>query len=140
MATASLPDKVAFELVAPERLLASEMVNMVVAPGAEGDFGVLPQHSLFMSLLRPGVIEIHDGGAIKERIFVGGGFAEVNERGCIVLAEEALPVEDIDIGQARQRLKDAQDDLAEATNDIDRARFEREIRVAEAQIAVAGGG
>ena len=139
MAAASLPDKVAIELVAPERLLASEMVDMVVAPGAEGDFGVLPQHSLFMSLLRPGVIEIHDGGAIKERIFVGGGFAEVNERGCIVLAEEAMPVEDIQLDQARQRLKDAQDDLAEATNDVDRARFEREIAIAEAQIAVAGG-
>ncbi len=140
MATASLPDKVAFELVAPERLLASEMVDMVVAPGAEGDFGVLPQHSLFMSLLRPGVIEIHDGGRITQRIFVGGGFAEVNERGCIVLAEEALPVEDIDIGQARQRLKNAQDDLGEATNDVDRARLEREIAIAEAQIAVVGGG
>jgi F-type H+-transporting ATPase subunit epsilon len=139
VATASLPDKVAFELVAPERLLASEMVDMVVAPGAEGDFGVLPQHSLFMSLLRPGVIEIHDGGAITQRIFVGGGFAEVNERGCIVLAEEALPVEDIDLGKARQRLKDAQDDLSEATNDVDRARLEREIAIAEAQIAVAGG-
>ena len=139
MATASLPDKVAFELVAPERLLASELVDMVVAPGAEGDFGVLPQHSLFMSLLRPGVIEIHDGGAITQRIFVGGGFAEVNERGCIVLAEEALPVEDIDLGQVRQRLKNAQDDLAEATNDVDRARLEREIAIAEAQIAVAGG-
>ncbi|MGH6920468.1 MAG: ATP synthase F1 subunit epsilon [Geminicoccaceae bacterium] len=138
MATASLPDKVAFELVAPERLLASELVDMVVAPGAEGDFGVLPQHSLFMSLLRPGVIEIHDGGVITQRIFVGGGFAEVNERGCIVLAEEALPVEDIDVGQARQRLKNAQDDLSGATNDVDRTRLEREIRVAEAQIAVAG--
>jgi F-type H+-transporting ATPase subunit epsilon len=139
VATASLPDKVAFELVAPERLLASEMVDMVVAPGAEGDFGVLPQHSLFMSLLRPGVIEIYDGGTIRQRIFVGGGFAEVNERGCIVLAEEALPVEDLDLGQARQRLKNAQDDLAEATNEVDRARLEREIRVAEAQLAVAPG-
>lgn len=137
MATASLPDKVAFELVAPERQLASEMVDMVVAPGAEGDFGVLPQHSLFMSLLRPGVIEIHDGGNTR-RIFVGGGFAEVNERGCIVLAEEALPVEDIDVEQARQRLKNAQDDLADATSDIDRARLEREINIAEAQIAVVG--
>jgi F-type H+-transporting ATPase subunit epsilon len=139
MATASLPDKVAFELVAPERLLASEMVDMVVAPGAEGDFGVLPQHSLFMSLLRPGVIEIHDGGAIRQRIFVGGGFAEVNERGCIVLAEEALPVEDIVPEQARKRLKDAQDDLAEATNEVDRARLEREVAIAEAQLAVASG-
>ena len=141
MATASLPDKVAFELVAPERLLASEMVDMVVAPGAEGDFGVLPQHSLFMSLLRPGVIEIHDGGRITQRIFVGGGFAEVNERGCIVLAEEALPVEDIDLGQARQRLKDAQDDLAEATRRRRRApASSARSAIAEAQIAVAGGG
>ena len=49
--------KVAFELVAPERLLASEEVDMVVAPGAAGDFGVLPEHSPLMSLLRPGVIE-----------------------------------------------------------------------------------
>ena len=138
MATAPLPDKVAFELVAPERLLASEMVDMVVAPGAEGDFGVLPQHSLFMSLLRPGVIEIHDGGAIKQRIFVGGGFAEVNERGCIVLAEEALPVEDIDVEQARRRLRNAQDDLAEASSEVDRTRLEHEIAIAEAQIAVAG--
>ena len=132
-------DKVAFQLVAPERLLASAEVDMVVVPGAEGDFGVLPQHSLFMSLLRPGVIEIHDGGAIKERIFVGGGIAEVNERGCIVLAEEAMPVGDIDGNQARQRLKNAQDDLAEATNEVDRARLEREIAIAEAQIAVAAG-
>jgi F-type H+-transporting ATPase subunit epsilon len=139
VATAALPDKVAFELVAPERLLASEMVDMVVAPGVEGDFGVLPQHSLFMSLLRPGVIEIYDGGAIKQRIFVGGGFAEVNERGCIVLAEEALPLEDIDLGQARQRLRNAQEDLTAATSDVDRARLEREIAIAEAQIALVGG-
>ena len=139
MATASLPDKVAFELVAPERLLASEMADMVVVPGAEGDFGVLPQHSLFISLLRPGVIEIYDGGAIKQRIFVGGGFAEVNERSCIVLAEEALPVGEIDLEQARQRLKDAQEDLVEATDDVARARGEREAAIAEAQIQAAGG-
>ena len=139
MATASLPDKVAFELVAPERLLASEMADMVVVPGAEGDFGVLPQHSLFISLLRPGVIEIHDAGAIKQRTFVGGGFAEVNERSCIVLAEEALPVNEIDLEQARQRLKDAQENLAEATDDVARARCEREVAIAEAQIQAAGG-
>jgi F-type H+-transporting ATPase subunit epsilon len=129
--------KVAFELVAPERLLVSEAVDMVVAPGAAGDFGVLPNHSLLMSLLRPGVIEIHDGGRVTWRIFVGGGFAEVNPRGCIVLAEEAMPVEDIDPAAARQRLKDAQDDLGTAKDDAERARLEREIEIAEAQIQAA---
>ena len=132
-------DKVAFQLVAPERLLASAEVDMVVAPGSEGDFGVLPQHSLFMSVLRPGVIETYEGGQVSRRIFVGGGFAEVNARGCTVLAEEAVPVEEIDLERARRRLSNAQDDLREATNEAARARFEREIRIAEAQIQAAGG-
>jgi F-type H+-transporting ATPase subunit epsilon len=132
-------NKVAFEMVAPERLLASELVDMVVAPGAAGDFGVLPNHSLLMSLLRPGVIEIYEGNQVTRRIFVGGGFAEVNPQGCIVLAEEALPVEEIDLEAARRRLKDAQDDLGEAKDDAAHAAAEREIGIAEAQIQAAGG-
>ena len=132
-------NKVAFQLVAPERLLASAEVDMVVAPGAEGDFGVLPQHSRFMSVLRPGVIETYEGAQVSERIFVGGGFAEVNERGCTVLAEEAMPVAEIDPERARARLSAAQDDLKEAKNDAERARFERQIAIAEAQIQAAAG-
>ena len=132
-------DKVAFQLVAPERLLASAEVDMVVVPGAEGDFGVLPQHSLFMSVLRPGVIETYQGAQVSERIFVGGGFAEVNEHGCTVLAEEAMPVAEIDVEQARRRLSDARDDLREATDDVARARLEREIGIAEAQIEAGSG-
>jgi F-type H+-transporting ATPase subunit epsilon len=132
-------DKVAFQLVAPERLLASAEVDMVVVPGSEGDFGVLPQHSLFMSVLRPGVIETYEGAQVSRRIFVGGGFAEVNARGCTVLAEEAMPVAEIDLERARARLSAAQDDLGEATDDPGRARLEREIRIAEAQIQAAGG-
>jgi F-type H+-transporting ATPase subunit epsilon len=133
-----LEGKVAFELVAPERALASAAVDMVVAPGVDGDFGVLPQHSLFMSLLRPGVIETFEGDRVTRRIFVGGGFAEVNERGCTVLAEEALPVEEIDVGAARRRASDAQDDLREASDDAVRAHLEREIRIAEAMIEAGG--
>lgn len=132
-------DKVAFELVAPERLLASERVDMVVAPGAAGDFGVLPNHSLLMALLRPGVIEIWQGQQVTRRIFVAGGFAEVNPHGCIVLAEEAVPVEEIDPEAARRRLKSAQDDLGEARDDAGRAAAEREIAIAEAQLQAAGG-
>jgi F-type H+-transporting ATPase subunit epsilon len=130
---------VEFELVAPERLISSEQVDMVVAPGEAGDFGILPQHSLFMSLLRPGVVEVYAGGEVTRRIFVGGGFAEVNGRSCIVLAEEALPVANIDLDRARQRLSDARDDLGEAADDAERARCEREIAIAEAMIRAAGG-
>lgn len=139
MAEAANPDKVVFELVSPERLLASEEVDMVVAPGEAGDFGVLPQHSQLMSLLRPGVIETFEGDQVRGRIFVGGGFVEVNEHGCTVLAEEAMPVDRIDLERARKRLSNARDDLSEAKDDAERTRLEREIAIAEAQIEAAGG-
>ena len=72
-----MADKVQFELVSPEKLLLSEAVDMVVVPGSEGNFGVLPGHSLLISTVRPGFIDVYDGAVISERIFVSGGFAEV---------------------------------------------------------------
>ncbi len=138
MADGNRPDKVAFELVAPERVLASELVDMVVCPGADGDFGVLPEHSLLMSLLRPGVIEVYQGSQVTARIFVAGGFAEVNPQGCTVLAEEAMPVAELDAARARQRLQDARDELGETKEELDRARCEREIAIAEAMLAASG--
>jgi F-type H+-transporting ATPase subunit epsilon len=90
--------KLQFELVSPERLLLSEPVGMVVVPGTEGNFGVLPGHSLFISTVRPGVIDVYAEGlpAITERIFVSGGFAEVTPERCTVLADEAVPLSALD--------------------------------------------
>ena len=87
-----------FELVSPERLLSSGKVAMVVVPGAEGDFGVLPGHAPVMSTIRPGAIAIYeaDSNTLTRRIFVDGGFAEVTPEGLTILAESATPVSDID--------------------------------------------
>ena len=79
-----------FELVTPERLVASDEVHMVVVPGTEGDFGVLEGHAPFMSTIRNGELSIHrTAGGAPERIAIEGGFAEVNDRGLTVLAERA---------------------------------------------------
>jgi F-type H+-transporting ATPase subunit epsilon len=129
-----MADKLAFELVAPERLLASIEADMVVIPGADGDFGVLPLHAPVMSLLRPGVIAVYQGDRVDRRLFVDGGFAEVNERGCIVLAERAEPLEDIQLEAARQDLRDAEEDLADAKTDAERGRCERLVEVARARV------
>jgi F-type H+-transporting ATPase subunit epsilon len=128
--------KLAFELVSPERLLVSGAVDMVVLPGEEGDFGVLPLHAPLVSLLRPGVITTYAGDRPDERIFVAGGFAEVNERGCIVLAEAAEPVAELTRADVEERLRDARDDLADAKapSDAERERLERLIKVAEARL------
>ena len=87
---------------------------MVVIPGTEGDVGVLPGHSLLIAAVRPGVIDIHEGGQVRESIFVAGGFAEVSPERCTVLAEEAVPVADIDRAEAEKRLEDAKQALTKA--------------------------
>jgi len=127
-------ETVEFELVSPERLLKSEPVDMVVVPGAEGDFGVLPGHSPLISAVRPGVIDIHNGGRVSERIFVAGGFAEVSPERCTVLAEEAVNVTDINREAAEKRLEDAKAGLAEA-EDGAKGAAEKEVKAAEAMLA-----
>ena len=91
-----------------------------------------------ISAIRPGVIAVHDEGRVTERIFVAGGFAEVTPERCTVLAEEALPVGDIDRPAAEQRLKDAREDLEDAEDEATREAAARQIAVAEALIAAAG--
>ncbi len=79
-----------FELVTPEKLIASDDVYMVVVPGTEGEFGVMAGHAPFMSTLRDGELAIYrSSGSEAERIAVSGGFAEVSDRGLTVLAESA---------------------------------------------------
>jgi F-type H+-transporting ATPase subunit epsilon len=129
-----MADQVQFELVSPERLVVSRPVEMVVVPGVEGDFGVLPGHAPLISEVRPGVIAVFEGGKVEERIFVAGGFAEVTAERCTVLAEQALPIAEIDRGAVETALKDAREDLAEAKNDHERAAAEAAIAVAEAKI------
>lgn len=132
-----MADKVSFELVSPARLLLSEDVDMVVIPGAEGDFGVLPEHAPLVSSIRPGVINVYDGNDISQRIFVAGGFAEVTPEGCTVLAEEAVAVGDIDRAAVESDLGNLRDDLSDAKDEAEAGAIARRIAVAEAKIAAA---
>ena len=137
-----MADRVEFELVSPAKLLVSEPVEMVVVPGEDGDFGVLPGHAPVISLVRPGVIDIHEDGRVSRRIFVAGGFAEVTPERCTVLAEEAQPVEDIDAALAGERLAAARTAVDNPEDDDERAQRAglRELRAAEALVAAAQQG
>ena len=129
-------EKLAYELISPERLLARGEADMVVVPGEQGDFGVLPLHAPLVALLRPGVIRIFDGQTVVDRLFVAGGFAEVSERGLTVLAEAAEPVAEITLEEARRRLREAEEDLAIAKepSEAERERLERAIAIARARL------
>jgi F-type H+-transporting ATPase subunit epsilon len=104
-----------FELASPAQLVFSGEVDQVDVPGAEGDFGVLAGHAPLIAALRPGILTIREGGSAK-RLYVRDGFAEVNPSGLTVLAESAVPVEDVqaatlqdDIEAAEARLTEAKD-------------------------------
>ncbi len=134
-----MADKVNFELVSPERVLVSDTFDMVVIPGGDGDFGVLPDHSPLISTIRPGVIDIHDGGNVAHQVFVAGGFAEVLPNRCTVLAEQALMVESIDPEDVRPQIEAAELDLRDAETDADRSKAEEELAALRAMLDAAPG-
>jgi len=84
----------AFELVSPERLLISGQADEVTAPGIEGEFTVLAQHAPFITVLKPGIVTVKTGGD-TQRLYVRGGFAEVNPDGLTILADFAVAVEEL---------------------------------------------
>ena len=127
-----MADRVQFELVSPERLLLSEMVEMVVIPGAEGNFGVLPGHAPLISTIRPGMIEIYEGRTVVRRLFVVGGIAEVTPERCTVLADAAMPPEHLDRGAIEAELQIVEGNLPSLRERVGRAAgTERERLVAE---------
>ena len=140
-----MPDLLHFELVSPEKLLRSGEVYMVVVPGTEGDFGVLPGHAPLVSTIRPGAIQVFAASMndVPERIFIDGGFAEVGPDGLTILAESAVPVGEIDVegtsrelAAAREVLRGLQDAARDAGADAMTAAEKRVARF-EAMQAVA---
>lgn len=123
--------KIAFELVSPERLLESTEADMVVVPGSEGDFGVLAGHVPIISTLRPGVIEVHDGNTVRQRIMVTGGFAEVSNDRLTVLVEEAMPLADVSAAQLDGRIRQAQEAVSEAGDAVAKESAEKQLLTAQ---------
>ncbi len=133
-----MADKVEFELVSPEKLLKSLPVDMVVVPGTEGDFGVLAGHAPMIATVRPGVIDVYEGDRVVDRVFVAGGFAEVTETRCTVLAEEAEALSGIDRAAVEKAIKDLSEDLDDAASDSAKAAVEAKLGVARAKLEALG--
>lgn len=132
-------EKVEFELVSPERLLMSESVEMVVVPGAEGDFGVLSGHAATVSSIRPGVLAVFENGNVTSRVFLAGGFAEVTPERCTVLADDAVAFEDLDRAEIEKSIADLRDDVSVARDDAEKDTVEKALAIAEAKIAALDG-
>jgi len=117
-----MADPLKFDLVSPERLLVSEEVESVVVPGGEGYFTVFARHAPIMSTLKPGQIEMKGLSGAVRRFFVRGGFADVTPAGLTILADQAIPLEDLDAATLAQEIQNAEEDLADAADNELRRR------------------
>ena len=122
-----MPDAFKFELVSPERLLVSADVEHVLVPGSEGDMTILARHAPILTTLRPGLLDIGLPSGEHQRYFIRGGFAEVGPAGLTVLAETAIDLVELDAGQIAQAVKDAEEDVADATEDAVRDRAKMKL-------------
>jgi F-type H+-transporting ATPase subunit epsilon len=114
-----------FDLVSPEQLVYSGEVEHVVVPGTEGEFGVLAGHAPLIAMLRPGVVKIL--GADEQDILVVGGFAEVSPEGLTILADRAVPLAEVDPSVIAEEIQDAEEDVADATDDATRDRLQHKL-------------
>ncbi|MEL6666557.1 MAG: F0F1 ATP synthase subunit epsilon [Pseudomonadota bacterium] len=106
-----MADKLHFSLVSPARELFSGEVDHVIAPGSDGEFGVLVNHAPFMTTLKNGVVRVEDGGETTMRLFVRGGFADVTPAGLTILAEEAVNMDSVSAGSVQKELDEARQAL-----------------------------
>jgi F-type H+-transporting ATPase subunit epsilon len=122
-----MPDAFKFELVSPTRLLVSGKVEQVIVPGSEGEMTVLAYHAPLLTTLKPGLLDIGLSGGEHQRYFVRGGFAEVSPAGLTVLAETAIDLVELEATQLAQAVKDAEEDVADATDDAMRDRAQTKL-------------
>jgi F-type H+-transporting ATPase subunit epsilon len=125
-----------FDLVSPEELVFSGEVEHVVVPGTEGEFGVLAGHAPLVAMLKPGILKIL--GPSEQRILVVGGFAEVRPEGLTVLADRAMPVDEVDPAVLAGEIKDAEEDVADAKDDAVRDKLRLKLDQLRAVQAVLG--
>jgi len=116
--------QISLEIISPEKLLLARPVDMVVIPGTEGDLGILPGHSKLITGLRGGLVDIYEAGKITDRFFVSGGFAEITEEHCAVLADDITKQSELNASVATDALAKAKEAYAAVdTQDRDAYRI-----------------
>lgn len=134
-----MTDAFHLKIISPAAMVLDAHAAMVEIPGAEGDFGVLPNHAPFFSMLRPGVISIHMPDGHKRRFFATAGYADVAAEGTTILSDHIQDLADITVDDAGGALRAAQSALAAAENDAERAAAEKLLASAEALTAAVSG-
>jgi len=127
-----------FELVSPERLLMSEDVLSVLVPGGEGEFTVFVNHAPVLSTMRAGLLDVILANGQEKRIFIRGGFAEVQPDSLTVLAQQAINLDELDHDWISQEIKNTEEDVADARDEDVRTAAQNTLTQLQ-QVAAAAG-
>ncbi|MDO8672881.1 MAG: F0F1 ATP synthase subunit epsilon [Dehalococcoidia bacterium] len=125
-----------FEIVTAERVVYTDEVNMVIAPGVEGELGILPRHTPLMTTLKPGEVRLRKGND-EVCLFVSGGFMEVMPDKVVILADTAERADEIDIARANESRRRAEITIAEKVGEVDLVRAELALRRSLMRLKVA---
>jgi len=124
-------------IVTPLRPIVDAEVTELIAPGSEGEFGVLPQHVNFLGSLKPGIVSYTEAG-VRIRVVISGGYAEVRQDVVTILADDAQMPEEVDAAQAAADVVTLQEELARGTESAELTeKLLRDLALAEARVAVA---
>ncbi len=132
-----MAENIFLEVVTPQKAVVSEEAQIVVAPGSEGEFGVLRGHTTFLTSLKVGTLRYKDASGKERYLFVNGGFAEVLPNKVTLLAESAERRREIDVDRARQAKDRAEKRIAGKTDDVDLVRAEAALRRALHRLDIA---
>ena len=128
-------DRLQLELVLPDKLVASKLVDMVIIAGTEGDFGILPEHAPLISSIRPGLLEIHDSEK-TDKFFLAGGFVEVLSNQVSILASELCSLEDIDVSSCKDEIENLKKQLNSSQDEKEKSLIQNNIDKLEVKIAL----
>jgi len=127
-------EKLDFTIVSPEKIFFEDSVDMVVIPGDSGDFGVLPKHAAMISSLKPGFIRIYDQNKVVNQIFISGGFANVNENECTILAEDCQFYEELKIDDLEGTLTRIEQEIVIARSEDEKERLKKYLNVTNTKL------
>jgi F-type H+-transporting ATPase subunit epsilon len=133
-----MAEKLFLEVVTPQKAIVREDVEIVVAPGSDGEFGALKGHTTFLTSLKMGTLRYKDANGKERLLFINGGFAEVLPNKVTILAESAERQEDIDVARAQKAKERAEQRLSAKASDLDLVRAEVALRRAIDRIKIAG--
>jgi len=136
-----MADAFAFEFVSPEKLLLSGEASEVQVPGMDGEFVVMAHHAPVISTIKPGLVDVKMASGETSKYFVRGGFADVSEAGLTLLAEYAVNLDELDMTEVEQHIKDLEEDVADADTDDKRNKAQaalEQLRESHAALKAAG--